>query len=77
MPILNCEDAKNGIPGIEYPLKRGWLFLKRTGLMNGDAQFNAAIGRVFVPNVVILIASRVVGGVGIGISTVAAPLYIL
>jgi MFS transporter, SP family, arabinose:H+ symporter len=36
----------------------------------------SALGCGFAPNVEIFIAARFIGGVGIGISTVAAPLYI-
>ena len=36
----------------------------------------SALGCAFAPNVGLFIAARLIGGVGIGISTVAAPLYI-
>jgi sugar porter (SP) family MFS transporter len=36
----------------------------------------SAVGTALAPNVAIFIAARVLGGLGIGISTVAAPLYI-
>ena len=36
----------------------------------------SAVGTALAPNVYIFIAARVIGGLGIGISTVAAPLYI-
>lgn len=36
----------------------------------------SAVGCAFAPNVALFIAARFIGGVGIGISTVAAPLYI-
>jgi sugar porter (SP) family MFS transporter len=36
----------------------------------------SAVGCAFAPNVALFIVARFIGGVGIGISTVAAPLYI-
>ena len=36
----------------------------------------SALGSAFAPNVLIFIIARVIGGLGIGISTVVAPLYI-
>jgi SP family arabinose:H+ symporter-like MFS transporter len=36
----------------------------------------SAVGCAFAPNVAFFIAARFIGGIGIGISTVAAPLYI-
>jgi SP family arabinose:H+ symporter-like MFS transporter len=49
---------------------------KKTLLMIGVLYLISAVGCAFSPNVYVLIAARVIGGLGIGISTVAAPLYI-
>jgi MFS transporter, SP family, arabinose:H+ symporter len=49
---------------------------KKTLLMIGALYLVSAIGCALAPNLGIFIAARVIGGLGIGISTVAAPLYI-
>ena len=49
---------------------------KKTLLTIGVLYLISAVGCGFSPNVYVLIAARVIGGLGIGISTVAAPLYI-
>jgi sugar porter (SP) family MFS transporter len=49
---------------------------RATLLWLGVLYLVSAIGTAFAPNVYIFIAARVIGGLGIGISTVAAPLYI-
>jgi len=42
----------------------------------GVLYFIGAVGSALAPNVLIFIAARVIGGLGIGISTVVAPMYI-
>ena len=58
----------------------GWptdrLGRKRTLLVIGVLYIISAIGCAFSAGVSAFIASRLIGGLGIGISTVAAPLYI-
>jgi sugar porter (SP) family MFS transporter len=58
----------------------GWLAdkfgRKATLLWIGILYFVGAVGSGLAPNVAIFIASRVIGGLGIGISTVVAPMYI-
>ena len=58
----------------------GWptdrLGRKATLLWIGVLYFVGAVGSAIAPNVACFIAARVIGGLGIGISTVAAPLYI-
>lgn len=49
---------------------------KATLLWVGVLYFVGAVGSGLAPNVSTFIAARVIGGLGIGISTVAAPLYI-
>jgi len=49
---------------------------KATLLWIGVLYFVGAVGSALAPNVACFIAARVIGGLGIGISTVAAPLYI-
>ncbi len=49
---------------------------KRTLLFVGLLYIVSAIGCAYASTVGLLIAARVIGGLGIGISTVAAPLYI-
>jgi len=49
---------------------------KATLLWIGVLYFVGAVGSGLAPNVSTFIAARVIGGLGIGISTVAAPLYI-
>ena len=49
---------------------------KATLLWIGVLYFVGAVGSAFATNVSLFIAARVIGGLGIGISTVAAPLYI-
>lgn len=49
---------------------------KATLLWIGVLYFVGAVGSAFAPNVATFIAARVVGGLGIGISTVVAPMYI-
>jgi MFS transporter, SP family, arabinose:H+ symporter len=49
---------------------------KTTLLWIGVLYFVGAIGSGLAPNVVVFIAARVIGGLGIGISTVVAPMYI-
>jgi SP family arabinose:H+ symporter-like MFS transporter len=49
---------------------------KATLLWIGVLYFVGAVGSAFAPNVACFIAARAIGGLGIGISTVAAPLYI-
>ncbi len=49
---------------------------KKTLLMIGALYLVSAIGCALAPDLGIFIAARVIGGLGIGISTVAAPLYI-
>src|SRR5882724_8261475 len=49
---------------------------KATLLWIGVLYFVGAVGSAMAPNVTIFIVARVIGGLGIGISTVAAPLYI-
>jgi SP family arabinose:H+ symporter-like MFS transporter len=49
---------------------------KATLLWIGVLYFVGAVGSGLAPNVVAFIAARVIGGLGIGISTVVAPMYI-
>jgi sugar porter (SP) family MFS transporter len=49
---------------------------KATLLWIGILYFVGAVGSALSPNVVMFIAARVVGGLGIGVSTVVAPMYI-
>ncbi len=49
---------------------------KATLLWIGILYFVGAVGSGLAPNVATFIAARVVGGLGIGISTVVAPMYI-
>ena len=49
---------------------------KATLLWIGVLYFVGAAGSALAPNVACFIAARAIGGLGIGISTVAAPLYI-
>lgn len=49
---------------------------KATLLWIGVLYFLGAVGSALAPNVAIFIAARVIGGLGIGISTVVAPMYI-
>jgi len=49
---------------------------KATLLWIGVLYFVGAVGSGLAPNVQIFIAARVIGGLGIGISTVVAPMYI-
>src|ERR1700677_2672240 len=49
---------------------------KATLLWIGILYFVGAVGSGLAPNVTVFIIARVIGGLGIGISTVVAPLYI-
>ena len=49
---------------------------KATLLWIGILYFAGAVGSGLAPNVATFIAARVIGGLGIGISTVVAPMYI-
>ncbi len=49
---------------------------KRTLLFIGLLYIVSAVGCAYSQSVAMLIAARVIGGIGIGVSTVAAPLYI-
>jgi sugar porter (SP) family MFS transporter len=49
---------------------------KATLLWIGILYFAGAVGSALAPNVAVFIAARVIGGLGIGISTVVAPMYI-
>jgi sugar porter (SP) family MFS transporter len=49
---------------------------KATLLWIGVLYFVGAVGSALAPNVLIFIAARAIGGLGIGISTVVAPMYI-
>ena len=49
---------------------------KTTLLWIGVLYFAGALGSALAPNVAVFIAARVIGGLGIGISTVVAPMYI-
>jgi len=49
---------------------------KATLLWIGVLYFFGAVGSALAPNVAIFIIARVIGGLGIGISTVVAPMYI-
>jgi MFS transporter, SP family, arabinose:H+ symporter len=49
---------------------------KKTLLWIGVLYFVGAVGSALATNVVTFIAARVIGGLGIGISTVVAPMYI-
>ncbi len=49
---------------------------KATLLWIGVLYFVGAVGSGLAPNVAIFILARVIGGLGIGISTVVAPMYI-
>jgi SP family arabinose:H+ symporter-like MFS transporter len=49
---------------------------KATLLWIGVLYFIGAVGSGLAPNVSVFIAARVIGGLGIGISTVVAPMYI-
>jgi len=49
---------------------------KATLLWIGILYFLGAVGSGLAPNVAIFIVARVIGGLGIGISTVVAPMYI-
>src|SRR5580704_9536916 len=58
----------------------GWptdrLGRRATLLWIGVLYFISAVGTSLAPNVELFIVARMIGGLGIGISTVAAPLYI-
>jgi MFS transporter, SP family, arabinose:H+ symporter len=58
----------------------GWpadrLGRKATLLWIGVLYFLGAVGSALAPNVAVFILARVIGGLGIGISTVVAPMYI-
>jgi MFS transporter, SP family, arabinose:H+ symporter len=49
---------------------------KATLLWIGILYFVGAVGSALAPNVTVFIIARVIGGLGIGISTVVAPMYI-
>jgi SP family arabinose:H+ symporter-like MFS transporter len=49
---------------------------RATLLWIGVLYFVGAVGSALAPNVAIFIVARVIGGLGIGISTVVAPMYI-
>ena len=49
---------------------------RKTLLSIGALYLISALGTALAPNVFIFVAARFIGGLGIGISTVAAPLYI-
>src|SRR5947207_8645976 len=49
---------------------------KATLLWIGVLYFVGAVGSAFAPNVAVFIAARFIGGLGIGVSTVVAPMYI-
>jgi MFS transporter, SP family, arabinose:H+ symporter len=49
---------------------------KATLLWIGLLYFLGAVGSALAPNVAVFILARVIGGLGIGISTVVAPMYI-
>ena len=49
---------------------------KATLLWIGILYFVGAVGSGLAPNVAVFIIARVIGGLGIGISTVVAPMYI-
>jgi sugar porter (SP) family MFS transporter len=49
---------------------------KGTLLWIGILYFAGAVGSALAPNVAVFIGARVIGGLGIGISTVVAPMYI-
>ena len=49
---------------------------KATLLWIGILYLIGAVGSALAPNVTVFIAARVIGGLGIGISTVVAPMYI-
>jgi len=49
---------------------------KATLLWIGVLYFVGAVGSALAPNVAVFIVARVIGGLGIGISTVVAPMYI-
>ena len=49
---------------------------KATLLWIGILYFAGAVGSALAPNVAVFIVARVIGGLGIGISTVVAPIYI-
>ncbi|MGA7926824.1 MAG: sugar porter family MFS transporter [Candidatus Sulfotelmatobacter sp.] len=49
---------------------------KATLLWIGILYFAGAVGSALAPNVTVFIVARVIGGLGIGISTVVAPMYI-
>src|ERR1700679_2567118 len=49
---------------------------KATLLWNGVLYFVGAVGSGWAPNVTVFILARVIGGLGIGVSTVVAPMYI-
>jgi len=57
-----------------YPADR--FGRKATLLWIGVLYFVGAVGSAFATNVTIFIASRAIGGLGIGISTVVAPMFI-
>src|SRR6202167_1898098 len=50
---------------------------KATLLWIGILYFAGAVGSALAPNVAVFIVARVIGGLGIGISTGVAPMYIL
>ncbi len=49
---------------------------KKVLLWIGIFYFVSAIGSAFAPNITLFAISRFIGGIGIGVSTVAAPLFI-
>ncbi len=53
-----------------------WIGRKGTLLWIGVLYFVSAVGSAFAPEVYFFMFARFIGGLGVGISTVAAPLYI-
>jgi len=49
---------------------------KRTLISIGILYLLSALGSALAPNVVIFMLSRLIGGLGVGVSTIAAPLFI-
>ena len=80
-PALHGKAIASALYGtVAGSLLGGWLAdrfgRKATLLWIGVLYFVGAVGSGLAPNVATFIVARVIGGLGIGISTVVAPMYI-
>src|SRR6202030_272252 len=78
---LHGIDMSSAVYGtVGGSMLRGWpadrFGRKATLLWIGILYFVGAVGSALAPNVTVFIIARFVGGLGIGISTVVAPMYI-